>query len=155
MKRILANDNPEDVYKKDYHGHPKYFVIFISLLILMGVSLYPTFFNISTVGIVVASVFIVSVVKAGLVMANFMHIRFEPLPTLGMMAFGLLCLATFFFGVLLDMPTKKMTALRYANTIPRINLQILPEMGKTNAENFKMKLDKIKAVMHEYHEKHK
>lgn len=103
MENINENDNtvfPDAEH--DYHGHPNYGRVIIGLLILLAVSL--------TVGLLfspllaVILIFATALVKIGLVMRNFMHLRYEPLLILIAVAIVLFCLLAFFLGVFPDIP---------------------------------------------------
>jgi len=60
---------------KDYHGHPNYNVVFAALVVLMLISVGLDMMD-SILGMLL--IFGVSIVKAYLVMANFMHLKYEP-----------------------------------------------------------------------------
>ncbi|MDH5682759.1 MAG: cytochrome C oxidase subunit IV family protein [Spirochaetota bacterium] len=106
MSRILAADNPEDVYKDDYHGHPNYIKVFITLIIIMGITLIPDVIKMVTgankTAIMIAGIFVFSSIKAGMVMSNFMHLKFEPRALWALVGFALFCLIAFFVGVMPD-----------------------------------------------------
>ena len=59
----------------DYHGHPNYDMIGITLVVLMIVSVFTDFIS-GIFGILL--IFGISTVKAYLVLANFMHLKYEP-----------------------------------------------------------------------------
>lgn len=58
-----------------YHGHPNYNMVFISLVVLMAISVASDMIP-GVMGILL--IFGLSSVKAYLVMANFMHLKYEP-----------------------------------------------------------------------------
>ena len=62
--------------ENDYHGHPNYFRVFIYLLVLLAVSIAAGYLLSPMAAIFV--IFITAIIKGGLVIANFMHLRFEP-----------------------------------------------------------------------------
>lgn len=114
-KRILAQDSPEKVYQDDYHGHPKYFGVYIWLLIILIITLIPNIVNLiaghelisaavlkDSWYFVVAGIFIFSTWKAVLVMRNFMHIKFEPMMVFGMVFVSVLCLLFIFILIFPD-----------------------------------------------------
>ena len=59
----------------DYHGHPNYDVIGITLVVLMIVSVFTDYLG-GLLGVLL--IFGISTVKAYLVIANFMHLKYEP-----------------------------------------------------------------------------
>jgi caa(3)-type oxidase subunit IV len=62
---------------EDYHGHPNYTMVFAALVVLMVATVIVDEIGLSR-GIMTVSVFAIAVVKAYLVMANFMHLKYEP-----------------------------------------------------------------------------
>ena len=60
---------------KDYHGHPNYNAIFVALVVLMLASVGADVME-GAMGKVI--IFGLSTVKAYLVIANFMHLKYEP-----------------------------------------------------------------------------
>ena len=101
MKNIENNDNvviptPES----DYHGHPNYGRIFLSLLALLSFSLIIGF--LVSPMIAVALIFAVAIWKIVLVMKNFMHLKYEPYIIWIAVAAVIFCLAVFFFGIYPD-----------------------------------------------------
>lgn len=62
--------------KSDYHGHPDYSKVYLLLLVLFGASLVVGYFFSPTLAI--AMIFITAVLKTGLVVNNFMHLKYEP-----------------------------------------------------------------------------
>ena len=86
--------------KPDYHGHPNYFATWGALLTLFLASVGLGYAGHSTAA--VALIFGLATVKAVLVGANFMHLRWEPKLVLVFVGFGVLCLGFFYFGVLPD-----------------------------------------------------
>jgi lysylphosphatidylglycerol synthetase-like protein (DUF2156 family) len=100
---VLAEHNPEDAYKNDYHGHPNYIMVFIALVIALIVSMVPNFLGWKEIpSAFLIFVFVVAAGKALLVAGNFMHIKYEPKMLWGLVGFSLFCFAAFFFGVLPD-----------------------------------------------------
>ena len=86
--------------EQDYHGHPNYVKVFLSLLLLMGISLVIGYFTSPMIG--VGLIFLVALLKAGLVVANFMHLKFEPILVFVVVCVVLFILLSFFWGVFPD-----------------------------------------------------
>ena len=84
----------------DYHGHPKYSKILLSLLALLSLSLVIGYVVSPIAAIVI--IFATAVWKTALVMRNFMHLKFEPLVVFIIIAAVLLIIFAFFFGVYPD-----------------------------------------------------
>ena len=87
----------------DYHGHPNYFRVLIYLLVLLGLSLAVFEFNLPA-NIAIAIVFAVSFWKIGLVMRNFMHLRFEHTLIWIAVFAAVFILLVFFWGLFPDIP---------------------------------------------------
>lgn len=86
--------------KTDYHGHPHYGKVLITLLALLSFSLVAG--NIFSFGIAIALIFATATWKVVLVMRNFMHLKYEPLFVFIAIAAVLLIIFAFFFGVYPD-----------------------------------------------------
>ena len=86
----------------DYHGHPNYTRVLVTLLVLLGVSLAVGYFISSTLGIVL--IFATAIWKAVLVVMNFMHLKYEPVLIFIAVCAVLFCLLAFFWGVFPDVP---------------------------------------------------
>lgn len=84
----------------DYHGHPNYLMTWAILVALLFVSL--ALGHIGQKTLAIALIFSLAVVKAMMVLGNFMHLRWEPRVMWGMMIFGVVCACFFFFGVYPD-----------------------------------------------------
>jgi cytochrome c oxidase subunit IV len=84
----------------DYHGHPNYGKVLVSLLLLLSVSL--TVGYVFSPGIAIALIFATAAWKVALVMRNFMHVKYEPLFIFIAIAAVLLIIYAFFFGVYPD-----------------------------------------------------
>ncbi len=83
--------------ESDYHGHPNYSRVYVSLLVLLVVGLVVGALLGNTL-LAILVVFGTAFIKATLVVANFMHMRYEPwLIYVLMGAFGLVVLALFWF----------------------------------------------------------
>lgn len=90
----------------DYHGHPNYFKVYLALLVFFGVSLVIVYFL--PLHLAVTVVFIIALVKAWLVVANFMHLKYEPnLVVLAVLLVGFVLLA-FFWGVFPDITMQEL-----------------------------------------------
>lgn len=87
----------------DYHGHPNYFRVLIYLLVLLGVSLAVFEFNLPA-NVAIAIVFIVAFWKIGMVVRNFMHLRYEPILIWVAVFAAVFILLAFFWGVFPDVP---------------------------------------------------
>jgi len=99
---ILASHDPADAYQNDYHGHPNYVMILIVLIVALTISVLPTIFGMPNVGWVVMLAFGVAVLKAVIVIGNFMHLKYEPHLLWGLLGFALFVFAAFFWGVMPD-----------------------------------------------------
>lgn len=86
--------------KTDYHGHPNYGKILISLLVLFGISLVVGY--IFSPSLAISIIFAVAVWKTALVVRNFMHLKFEPLVIWIAIAVVLFTIFVFFWGVFID-----------------------------------------------------
>jgi heme/copper-type cytochrome/quinol oxidase subunit 4 len=84
----------------DYHGHPNYRKVFVSLLELFAVSLVAGY--IFPLHIAVILIFLTAAWKTALVVRNFMHLKFEPIMIWIAMAAVIFCLFAFYFGVYPD-----------------------------------------------------
>ncbi|MBP6669262.1 MAG: cytochrome C oxidase subunit IV family protein [Gemmatimonadales bacterium] len=84
----------------DYHGHPNYFRVWLALVALFAVSLL--FGLLGNHRLAVSLIFALAVVKAILVVGNFMHLRWEPRLLWVAAGFGFLVLGFFYFGVYPD-----------------------------------------------------
>ena len=86
--------------ENDYHGHPNYFKVYLALLLLFGVSLIASYLD--NFLIMVLIVFIVSTIKAMLVLNYFMHLKWEPIPLQIIIYMALFALAALIIGVYFD-----------------------------------------------------
>lgn len=86
----------------DYHGHPAYANIFLWLMVFFGVSLAAGYFV--SPNLAVFLILLTAVIKAVLVVRNFMHLKFEPWPVLIVVALVFFVLLALFFGVYPDIP---------------------------------------------------
>lgn len=86
--------------EQDYHGHPKYGKVFLWLLILLTFSLVVGFFTSPLIAVIL--IFIVAVIKSGMVVANFMHLKFEPKLLWLLVGIAIFIFLAFYFGVFPD-----------------------------------------------------
>lgn len=86
--------------KTDYHGHPNYRKVLISLLILLAVSLIVGYIFSPMLAVIL--IFATAIWKVSLVMRNFMHLKFEPILIWIAVAAVIFVLFTFFFLVFVD-----------------------------------------------------
>ena len=100
---MAASSSPSPSGRRDYdyHGHPSYVAVWLWLVILFLGSL--TLGALGNHRLAVAMVFTLAVVKALIVLGNFMHLRWEPRLVWGIAAFGFLCLLFHYLGVLPDL----------------------------------------------------
>ncbi len=98
----MAGYGVEFPKENDYHGHPNYLRVFIYLLILLAVSLVAGYFLSPLAAIIV--IFLTAIIKGGLVMANFMHLKFEPTLIWIVVAAFLFIVLALFWGVFPDIP---------------------------------------------------
>ena len=84
---------------KDYHGHPNYNAIFVALVVLMLASVGADMME-GTMGKIV--IFALSTVKAYLVIANFMHLKYEPVLVDLFPYLSVALMIVLFFGVAPD-----------------------------------------------------
>ncbi|HBL54382.1 MAG TPA: caa(3)-type oxidase subunit IV [Candidatus Lambdaproteobacteria bacterium] len=82
------------------YAHPNYVKIWIWLLVLLGLSVSGPMLEIPTLTIITA--FGIAVVKAFLVAANFMHLKFEKKIIWFLLIMCFCMLGVFFFGVAPD-----------------------------------------------------
>lgn len=86
--------------QNDYHGHPNYLGVYLALLVFFGLSLAAGALGHSTLAVIL--IFGTAIVKAVLVVANFMHLKFEPKLALLLIAIVLFIILSFYFGVYPD-----------------------------------------------------
>ena len=82
------------------YAHPNYVKIWIWLLVLLALSVAGPMLEIPTLTIITA--FGIAVVKAFLVAANFMHLKFEKKIIWFLLLMSICMLGVFFFGVAPD-----------------------------------------------------
>lgn len=92
--------------EKDYHGHPNYWRVYVWLLILFGLSVIAGF--ILPFQLAVFVIFITAIAKSWLVVANFMHLRYEPFLILLAVMVVIFILLSLFWGVYPDIPIQKL-----------------------------------------------
>ena len=101
MENVNNNENavfPDE--KHDYHGHPNYGKVLISLIALLAISLIVGF--LFSPLLAVTLIFVTAIIKIVLVMRNFMHLKYEPLLIFIAVGVVLFCLLAFFWGVFPD-----------------------------------------------------
>lgn len=86
--------------ESDYHGHPTYSKIFLALIVLFGLSLVVGYFTSPMVAVVL--IFITALIKAALVVGNFMHLKFEPKLVWVVLGVAVFIFLAFYFGVFPD-----------------------------------------------------
>ena len=87
------------------HAHPNYVKIWIWLVILLIISTVGPMLEIPVITLITA--FGIAVVKAYMVAANFMHLKFEKHIIWFLMIMSLILLGVFFFGVAPDIMQTK------------------------------------------------
>ena len=92
--------------EEDYHGHPNYLKIYLFLLALLAVSLVVGILTSPLMGIML--IFLTAIIKAGLVVGNFMHLKFEPKLVWLVVGIVLFILIAFYFGVYPDIPNQEL-----------------------------------------------
>lgn len=90
----------QDPIEKDYHGHPNYFMVYVWLLILFAISLLVDFFDNKTLAVFI--IFATAFIKMMLVVANFMHLKYEPKTFWVIPIFGAICILSFILLVYPD-----------------------------------------------------
>jgi len=103
MSHSNHSSNPHSAQnqkQEDYHGHPNYVAIWAILVALLFASLACGWLG--NKELEVAGIFTLAIVKAILVLGNFMHLRWEPKMLWGVAGFGVLCLFFLYFGVAPD-----------------------------------------------------
>ncbi len=101
MENIDNNDNiviPDAEH--DYHGHPNYMKVFVSLLILFSISLVVGFMFSPFLAITL--IFVTAFWKMSLVVKNFMHLKYEPVLVWIAVLAVIFILIAFFFGIYPD-----------------------------------------------------
>jgi caa(3)-type oxidase subunit IV len=107
---VTAPASSDDRLPGDYHGHPSYVKVWAWLVALLVVSL-----GLGGLGnhrLAVSLIFGLAVVKALLVLGNFMHLRWEPRLVWLVAGFGVLCIVFLYFGVLPDIVLVKPSLAR-------------------------------------------
>jgi caa(3)-type oxidase subunit IV len=107
---VTAPAPSDDLVHGDYHGHPSYRKVWLWLVALLAVSL--ALAALDNHRLAVALVFGLAVVKALLVLGNFMHLRWEPRLVWLVAGFGVLCIVFLYFGVLPDIVLVKPSLAR-------------------------------------------
>jgi caa(3)-type oxidase subunit IV len=104
MEPVLTDRPPGKPFpdEHDYHGHPGYAKVFLTLLLLLAVSLVIGYFLSPLLAVTL--IFLSALVKALLVALNFMHLKFEPLLVVIAVLIMVFILLAFFWGVFPDIP---------------------------------------------------
>lgn len=87
---------------QDYHGHPNYTMVLITLLVLMGLSIVVDMALPDSRVLALVLIFGLASAKAFLVMQNFMHLKYEPKIVDLFPYLSIACILIFFFGVAPD-----------------------------------------------------
>jgi heme/copper-type cytochrome/quinol oxidase subunit 4 len=150
---VLAEHNPEDAYQNDYHGHPNYVMIWGILVVALIISIIPgqIIASIKPTGWVLAGIFIVSTIKALIVLGNFMHIKYEPKLLWGLMGFALFVFAAFFWGVLPDVNHNFDRGVNEKYGIGEYNTYTVKgndDGYKMNRDSIKIRGEQLKALLH-------
>ncbi len=82
------------------HGHPRYVRIWVWLVAALGVSILVGEMTVPVVAAVL--IFTIAIVKAYMVVAYYMHVRFEPLFVTLILGAAVVCLYFLFFGLVPD-----------------------------------------------------
>lgn len=86
--------------KKDYHGHPNYFRIYIALVVILIVSV--VLGELLSKELAVFTIFTLAAVKALMVLGQFMHLKWEPKFVWGIAVAGLVWASIFYVLVYPD-----------------------------------------------------
>lgn len=99
----ITHNNDNAIFpdmEHDYHGHPRYGRILLSLMALLSLSLVIGY--LFSPGLALTIIFATAIWKTALVMRNFMHLKFEPLLVYIVIAAVILIIFAFFLGVYPD-----------------------------------------------------
>jgi len=99
-EEMLSHEAEFPTTEREYHGHPKYILVFVGLMLLFIVSLLGDLVPNKTA--MVLLIFGTALVKSILVIAKFMHLQFEPKLILIFVIAVAFCLAAFYFGIYTD-----------------------------------------------------
>lgn len=86
---------------QDYHGHPNYFMVWLTLVIIFIISLAVN--ELGNRQLAISLIFSLAIVKAILVLGNFMHLRWEPKMVWTIVGFAIFCLLALYYGVMPDL----------------------------------------------------
>lgn len=86
--------------KQSATGHPNYVLIWGVLVSALLVSLFLGYMDLPVVAMVL--IFTIAIVKAWLVVAYYMHLKYEPFFIVAIVGAGLACLYFLFFGLVPD-----------------------------------------------------
>ena len=90
----------------EYHGHPNYFMIFVALLVMLGVSLLCAY--LPNHKLAIALIFILAVAKAYLVVGFFMHLSYEKWVIVALPGLAVALAIILFWGVYPDITIVKL-----------------------------------------------
>ena len=95
----------ENNLENDYHGHPNYKAVFGSLFVLFAISVVADMMK-GTLGngLALTIIFATAFMKFFLVVANFMHLKFEPKKFLYLPIFTMFAIFVFLILVYPDIP---------------------------------------------------
>ncbi len=96
--------------ENDYHGHPNYFKVYLLLLVFFGISLVIVY--LLPLHLAVTVIFTIALVKAWLVVANFMHLRYEPNLVVLAVILVVFILMAFFWGVFPDVTMQELKVVK-------------------------------------------
>jgi len=85
---------------KDYHGHPNYTLVYGVLVVLLGLSYLSDFIEMPMLAMTV--LFGTAIIKAWLVISNFMHLKYEPAVMWLIPGSGVACLLVLYILVFPD-----------------------------------------------------
>ncbi len=91
--------------KEDYHGHPNYLIIYISLLILFAITVFASLIPNPLVVFII--VFVISIVKGSMVLLYFMHLKWEPVLIWILLGLALMTLLFLTLGLYPDIVSVK------------------------------------------------
>jgi len=97
----------KNIMENDYHGHPNYLMVFFALVALFAISVIADTQMMRTAlgsTTAVTIIFITAFIKFYLVVANFMHLKFEPTKFLWLPIFTMFAVFCFLALVYPDVP---------------------------------------------------
>jgi len=85
---------------QDYHGHPNYFKIYLTLLVLFVVTVLASLFDNPMLVFII--VFTISIIKGSMVLMYFMHLKWEPKLVWLLLALALMTMTFLILGLYPD-----------------------------------------------------